>query len=124
MQKSLNRLSIGNIFEAEWGEEHLRKEAKMAIAILITRQFKKGEIEIQQANELNLKLRALATVQPGFISGQSMISQDNPHRIIVLSRWASREDWENWIATPIRKTFMEKLENVLESPEQIEVFSF
>ncbi len=96
----------------------------MAIAILITRQFKKGEIEIQQANELNLKLRALATVQPGFISGQSMISQDNPHRIIVLSRWASREDWENWIATPIRKTFMEKLENVLESPEQIEVFSF
>ena len=96
----------------------------MAIAVLITRQFKEGEIEIRQANELNLKLRALATVQPGFISGQSMISQDNPHRIIVLSRWASREDWENWIETPTRKTFMKKLENVLEYPEQIEVLTF
>ena len=96
----------------------------MAIAVLITRQFKEGEIKIRQANELNLKLRALATVQPGFISGQSMISQDNPHRIIVLSRWASREDWENWIATPTRKTFIKKLENVLEYPEQIEVLTF
>ncbi len=96
----------------------------MAIAVLITRQFKKGEIEIHQANELNLKLRALATVQPGFISGQSMISQDNPHKIIVLSRWASREDWDNWVATPTRKAFMEKLGKVLEYPEQIEIFSF
>ena len=96
----------------------------MAIAVLITRQFKKGEIEIHQANELNLKLRALATVQTGFISGQSMISQDNPHKIIVLSRWASREDWDNWVATPTRKAFMEKLGKVLENPEQIEIFSF
>jgi hypothetical protein len=52
----------------------IERRQKMAIAVMITRQFKKGEIEIHQANDLNLKLRALATVQPGFISGQSMIS--------------------------------------------------
>jgi len=102
----------------------LRKEKKMSIAVLITRQFKKGEIEVQVAIKINLQLRALATVQPGYISGQSMISEDNPNKIIILSRWASREDWENWIATPTRKEFYKKIEKFLEYPEEIEVFSF
>ena len=96
----------------------------MSIAVLITRQFKKEEIEVQEANKINLQLRALATVQPGYISGQSMISEDNPNKIIVLSRWASREDWENWIATQTRKEFYKKIEKFLEYPEEIEVFSF
>ena len=58
----------------------------MSIAVLIIRQYKQGEIEVREANKINLQLRALATVQPGFISGQSMFSQDNPNKIIILSK--------------------------------------
>jgi len=46
------------------------------------------------------------------------------NKIIVLSRWANREDWENWIATPTRKEFYKKIEKFLEYPEEIEVLSF
>lgn len=95
----------------------------MTITALITRQFKKGAIEIQEANKINLQIRALATVQPGFISGQSMISEDHPHKIVILSKWDCRDDWESWTATQIRKDFYKKIEKLLEYPEEIEVFS-
>ncbi|MBT3807783.1 MAG: sugar biosynthesis protein [Desulfobacula sp.] len=96
----------------------------MSIAVLIIRQYKQGEIEVREANKINLQLRALATVQPGFISGQSMFSQDNPNKIIILSKWNGREDWETWKDTASRKEFYKKIEKFLEYPEKIEVFSF
>ena len=95
----------------------------MSITALIIRQYKEREIEVREANRINLQLRALATVQPGFISGQSMFSIDNPNKIFVLSKWNEREDWENWTATASRKDFYKKIEKLLESPEEVELLS-
>lgn len=95
----------------------------MSITALITRTVKKGGIEVQEANKINLQLRALATVQPGFISGRSMFSIDIPNKIIILSKWNKQEDWENWTATASRKDFYHKIENFLECPEKVELLA-
>ncbi|MFC1833579.1 putative quinol monooxygenase [Thermodesulfobacteriota bacterium] len=91
----------------------------MAITVLITRQFKKDAI--RKAFDLFLKLRSLATLEAGYISGQTMASVGDPNKIIVLSTWDSKEKWEAWMANDLRKDYSEKMQDLMEGPETVEV---
>ena len=97
------------------------KEAIMAINILITRRFK--EKYIHEAHYHNVEIRALATVQPGYISGTTMINLDDPCEMIIVSTWENKEDWENWYRSDIRKDYYKKLRIALEAAEKISFFT-
>jgi len=92
----------------------------MAINVLITRRFKQAYLHEALAH--NAQLRALATVQDGYLHGKSLVSREDPQKVIVISAWASVEDWENWHRSDIRKDYYKKLRLALEEPEKIEVF--
>lgn len=92
----------------------------MAINILITRRFKPDHVHEALAH--NAKLRALATVQEGYLYGKSLVSREDPQKVIVLSSWENVDDWENWHSSDIRKEYYKKLRLTLEEPEAIEVF--
>lgn len=92
----------------------------MAINVLITRRFKPEYVH--EALSHNAQLRALATVQEGYLHGKSLVSREDPQKVVVISAWASVEDWENWHVSEIRKDTYKKLRLALEQPETIEVF--
>jgi heme oxygenase (mycobilin-producing) len=92
----------------------------MAIKVLITRKFKKDTI--REAYRLLMQLRAMVTVLPGYLSGQTLISADDPNKLLVISTWTSRKRWDDWLATEKRKEFSKKIAELLESPEESEVF--
>lgn len=92
----------------------------MAVKVLITRQFKKDQIN--QAHKLLMELRSVVTFRPGYISGQTLVNADNPNKLVVVSTWSGRKRWDEWYADPKRKEFGEKMGALLESPEQVEVF--
>jgi len=97
------------------------KEAAMAIRVLISRRFK--DEYVHDAHYHNAEIRALATVQPGYISGKTMINMENPNEMIIVSTWESREAWDEWFKNPVRKDFYKKLRSALETAEEISFYT-
>jgi quinol monooxygenase YgiN len=92
----------------------------MAVKVLIKRRFKRDKI--REAYKLLMELRSLATLQTGYVSGETLIGADDPNKLVVISTWISANRWQEWLANPKRKETAQKLESLLESPEEAEVF--
>jgi len=73
----------------------------MAINVLITRRFKPDFLH--EALSHNAQLRALATVQEGYLHGKSLVSREDPQKVVVVSAWECIEDWNHWYGKDIRK---------------------
>ncbi len=84
----------------------------MAIEVLIRRKFEK-----EKAGELApliVKLRSMATMQPGYISGETLKcidpAEDNDY--LVISTWQSAEDWRRWLHSKERSAIQKKIDIV------------
>ena len=91
----------------------------MPVTVLITRELRKDCIP--EAFEVIVKLRSLATLEPGYISGQTMVSVKNPNKIVVMSTWESIGRWEDWQASELRNAYTAKVDPLTASPEQVDV---
>jgi hypothetical protein len=72
-----------------------RKEVIMAVKVLIKRHIKEGKAK--EVFALLNKTRAIAMNQKGYITGETLMSHYDPHRVIVISTW---QTIENWLACP------------------------
>jgi heme-degrading monooxygenase HmoA len=97
------------------------KEAIMAIKVLITRRFKNEFAH--EAHYHNAEIRALATVQPGYVSGKTIIKIDDPNEMIIVSTWESKEEWDNWYKSAVREDYYKKLRLALETGEAISFYA-
>jgi hypothetical protein len=52
----------------------------MAVKVLITRQFREGKQK--QAYKTLMELRSLATLQQGYMSGETLIGADDPNKLL------------------------------------------
>ncbi len=91
----------------------------MAVTVLIDRTFKTNGI--QKAYEVLVKLRSLATLQPGYISGQTLVAANNPNRLVVMSTWASVQQWKDWRDSEQGVEQLERLKLVMASPEKVDI---
>jgi heme-degrading monooxygenase HmoA len=73
-------------------------------------------------NLLN-QIRSTAVNQMGYISGETLVSQDDPRKVVVMATWDSATHWEKWKTDPLRKKYDERMENLLLEPPRYEVFS-
>ncbi len=92
----------------------------MSVKIVITRLFKPEKID--EAYQLLSELRSKATVQNGYVSGETLISAENPHKVVVVSTWLSRKRWDEWYQAPERAEFSKMVAPLLAAPESYEVF--
>lgn len=91
----------------------------MPVTVLIDRTFKREGI--QKAYEVIVKLRSLATLEPGYISGQTLVSVDDPNRLLVMGTWATVQQWEDWRDSELRSEQSAKLNSLSTSPEKVDV---
>ena len=68
----------------------------MAISVMIQRTFNEKEKAAKLA-PLIVKLRSLATTQPGYITGRTFRCLDCPGEYLVISTWNRLEDWNRWL---------------------------
>ena len=83
----------------------------MAVEVFIKRRVKQGP-QARKVVPLILRLRALATFQPGYLSGETLCNLDNPEDCLVISRWESREYWETWLNSKERAEIQKKIEQI------------
>ncbi len=80
----------------------------MNAKILIKRRFKKGKQK--EIIALLRELRGGALHQPGYISGETLTSSDDPQVLMVIGTWQDMESWNNWKRNNTRQTLEQMLE--------------
>jgi quinol monooxygenase YgiN len=93
----------------------------MPITVLIKRKFKPDHM--REAFDMIIKLRSLSTLEPGYISGQTMVKLDDPTTLIVMSTWDSIQRWEDWKNNDLRQDYANKMEKISEGPETHEILT-
>ncbi len=92
----------------------------MVAKILITRQFKPGHTP--QIVALLNEIRTLALSQPGYQSGETLIKNNAPDKMVVISTWNSLEEWYRWRDNAKRKEFEAMLQVFQHGPTKYEEF--
>ncbi len=94
----------------------------MAIRVIIERKVEPGnELRV---NDLLIKLRSKAMHAPGYISGETLRSLDDPNKFIVISTWNSLEEWKAWDNSEERKALQAEIDRLLEHPSRTTVYVY
>ena len=93
----------------------------MAITVMIQRAFKDEAKAIQLA-PLIVKLRSLATIQPGYITGQTFRCLDCAGEYLVISSWNSIEDWNRWLNSEERTNIQKQIDELLGEETEYRIY--
>jgi heme-degrading monooxygenase HmoA len=94
----------------------------MAVRIIIDRKVKKGK-ESDFAKLLR-ELRSKAIPSKGYISGETLRSQDDLHNYIVITTWQSVDDWKIWESNPDRKKIQARIEKLMARPTKTKIYLY
>ena len=93
----------------------------MQAKILIKRKFNKGKKT--EIIALLKELRSMAMQQPGYISGETLSSNDHPQTLMVIGSWQDMESWHNWKENNTRKTLEQMLTTYQEGSTEYQEFT-
>ena len=84
----------------------------MAVQVLIRRKIM--ETKENEVSPLIVKLRSLATVQLGYICGETLNCIDPPgcNEYLVRSTWHSVEDWKKWLHSKERVAVNDQIDQL------------
>jgi heme-degrading monooxygenase HmoA len=68
------------------------------------------------------KLRSLAKKQPGYISGETLRSLDDPEDYMVVSHWESADDWQKWLQSKERTDLQGQVDSLIGERTFYEIF--
>ena len=92
----------------------------MAVQVIIKRKFKVDSPE--RLVPLLTELRTRAKAQPGYISGETLRSLDNPEDYLVFSRWETAEDWMKWFHSKERRDLQGEVDSLIGERTFYEIF--
>lgn len=61
---------------------------------------------------------------PGYVSGETLRSLDDPSLWVVLSTWLDADLWKAWEASPERKEIEDSIGRITSAPAKVSAFSF
>jgi heme-degrading monooxygenase HmoA len=93
----------------------------MQAKILIKRTFSKGKKN--EIISLLKELRSVALQQPGYISGETLTSVDQPQTLMVISSWQDMESWNDWKENNTRRTLDQMLETYQDGETEYQEFT-
>ena len=94
----------------------------MAVKVLIKRKV--PEDKDKAMIPLFRKMRIQANNQPGYISGETLRSSDNPEEFLVISTWETSSDWKNWVNSNDRKEVQDEIDALLGGKTEFEIFHY
>jgi heme-degrading monooxygenase HmoA len=95
----------------------------MAVKILIKRKIPNG-LEDPLFKKLIRQLRALAIVQQGYISGETLKRIGIPQDYLVISTWQNIGAWNAWWASRERAEIQEQIDALMGAPTEYEMYEY
>ena len=93
----------------------------MPVSVMIKRKVKQGE-QARKLIPILLQLRALATYQPGYISGETLRNIEHPEECLVISHWETLADWKNWLQSKDREAINNRIEALAEERTEYNIY--
>lgn len=94
----------------------------MAAKILIKRQVPEGKEAA--LGVLLRELRVLTMNREGYISGETLKRYDRPGESLVISTWASVDQWREWVLSKKRIEIQEKIDQLLGTETEYEIYTY
>jgi heme-degrading monooxygenase HmoA len=94
----------------------------MAVKVFIRRSVPHDKA--REMIPLFRQMRASAATQPGYITGETLRSMDNPEEFMVISTWQSSEEWKNWLKSEERNKVQSRIDDLLGGETQYEIFHY
>ena len=69
-------------------------------------------------------MRVLAMDQSGYVSGETPKRIDRAGESLVISKWKTREAWENWYKSPERGNMQKKFDELLGTKTEYEIYDY
>jgi antibiotic biosynthesis monooxygenase (ABM) superfamily enzyme len=94
----------------------------MAVQVLIRRKIM--ETKAKEVSPLIVKLRSFATIQPGYICGETLNCIDPPGRneYLVRSTWHTMEDWKKWLHSKERIAINEQIDQLSREKSEYAIY--
>jgi len=92
----------------------------MPIQVIIKRKWETDKPEA--LIPLLTELRSLAEKQPGYISGETLRSLDDPDKYLVFSKWETVDDWKNWLQSKERRDLQGEVDSLIGERTFYELF--
>ena len=92
------------------------------IRVIIERHFR-PELEAEAVGLL-LEMRGRAMRKPGYVSGETLRSLDDPSVWLVISNWMDSGVWREWETSPERRELTGRIESLLTMPEKVSAYSY
>jgi len=92
----------------------------MAVKVLIHRKFK--DVSQRDIMALLINARKIAMEMDGYISTETLVNLDDSRSILLLSTWQTKEDWDNYFNSEVRKENERKFTEILEDETRYEFF--
>ncbi len=94
----------------------------MIVKVIVKRDIAQGSEKDFFLQLRNLRFSAMD--QKGYISGETLICAENTNKVVVISKWTTLEDWNNWRTSEKRKIIDDELEKLQENPTSYEPYVF
>jgi len=92
----------------------------MSIKVMIKRKWQVDKPE--ELLPMLAVLRDAAREQPGFISGETLRSLDDPEDFLVISIWETAEDWTKWMQNKKRRDLQGRVDSMIGERTFYEIF--
>lgn len=92
----------------------------MPVQVIIKRKIQINNPE--QLIPLLTEMRSRAKNQPGYISGETLKSLENPEEYLVVSKWETADDWKNWLGSRERRDLQGKVDSLIGEKTFYEIF--
>jgi heme-degrading monooxygenase HmoA len=92
----------------------------MTVQVMIKRKWKVDKPE--ELFPLFEALHSRAKEQPGYISGETLRSLEDPAGFLVLSKWETAEDWKKWLDSKERRDIQGKVDSLIGEKTFYEIY--
>ena len=94
----------------------------MAVKIIIKRKVTKDKPP--ELLPLLIQMRALATAQTGYISGETLRNMESSEEYLVISTWQSVDNWNMWLTNKQRSDVQEKIDSLLGEKTEYSIYLY
>ena len=88
------------------------------IKVIIERHIKGSE----SLSPMLRQLRTAAMQQPGYVSGETLVSTEDSSSVVVISTWHSLDDWKAWETSEARAKLYQQVRPLLDEEPRVRTY--